>query len=1038
MSSYMKLLAIAVATLAMTAAGASAASVVLKQALAAEANAGDNLLPNGGLEQVGPEGVTGWAPWEAGYEVDEQEKHGGQRSVRCSSDDPQIQHGIGYTVELNQQVAAPLVASAWSKAEDVSGSPESNYSLYLDLEFMDGTPLWGQTAKFDCGTHDWQRRTVTVIPPKPVRSVNVYGIFRGKTGTVWFDDFALLTLDLPRGARSFDGVPVLAQPSPPPPSGKRLELKTGDGLQLKLDQATGAVIGEDDRLSGFFWRDAAAQSDFRQPQAALERDGDALVLKAQDEQLKLALDARLTAHDDHIRIEGTVRDLTGEDRAVSVYFALPVDAIGWDWYDDARAHRTIEARRTYSNPVSVRVGPTGLAAKYPLACVSGNERSYTLAVPLDEPRITSLAYDAGSRELYAGFHLGLSAETANFPSQASFALAVYRSDPTWGFRAALDRYYKLFPDCFTKRNEKEGIWMPFTDVSTVEGWQDFGFQFHEGNNNVPFDDQAGIYSFVYVEPASHWLRMPKEMPRTLEAAMALLNKQAEEGNRQALATLSSGVYDASQHLRGSIQNAPWCDGALFALNPEPSLFEDQPERVTQWRYESERLWRAFRQEVMGVAEWRSFGRGYEVAADAGRNGGQAIKCSAAEAGSQHGAAQTVTLKQQAPGPLIARGWSKAEGVTGEPDNGYCIYVDLTYDDGTPLWGQVATFECGTHEWQQAEVRIQPEKPVRTANFHVLFRHQHTGTVYFDDLFLGAEGSDANLLQNPGFEPMQMAPAVLDGIYIDSLEMAASTQNYRREHWRYAQYPLTFATDSARPCQLGIFNTVEFARELSLRLHEQGKMLMANSTPHRFPWAAAWCDVMGTETNWSRREDYEPDSDATFNYRRAMCYQRPYLLLLNTVYEDFAPEWVELYMKRSVAYGVFPSMFSHNAATDKYWERPALYNRDRPLFEKYIPMCAKLNKAGWQPVTHARSSAESVYVERFGPSEDGALYLTVFNDSHEAQTAEIVVEATELGVRAPLAAQELVRGKPITLQAKGKDGVGQVRLGPEDLVVLRLR
>ncbi len=1024
--------------LALTVPGVSAEAVVLKRALSTDSFAGENLLPNAGFEQAGPDGVVGWTPWETGYEVDDAEKRGGQRSVRCTSDDPDIEYGIGYTVQLNQQVPAPIAATCWSKAENVSGSPESNYSLYLDLEFMDGTPLWGQTAHFDCGTHDWQKRTVTVVPPKPIRSVIVHGIFRRKTGAVWFDDFSLFSLDLPEGATTFDGVPVVREPAPAARAAGTLDLATADGLKLKLDAATGAVVGDDAGLAGFFWRDAAAESDFRQPRAAPQRDGETIILRAQDDELNLALEARLTPHEDHIAIEGTVRDLTGEDRAVSVYFALPVDAIGWEWYDDVRAHRTVESDAAYNNYVRVNAGPSGHASKYPLACVAGDEDSYALAVPLDQPRIVGLAYDAGSRELYAGFHLGLSAETANFPSQASFSLALYRSDPAWGFRAALKRYYELFPHCFTKRNEKEGIWMPFTDVSTVDGWADFGFQFHEGNNNVAFDDQAGIYSFVYVEPASHWLRMPQEMPRTLEAAMALLQEQADAGNQQALATLTSGVHDPAGQLRAAIRDTPWCDGALLTLNPQPALFEDDPDAITQWRHESDKLWRAFRQETQGVVGWRGFGQGYEVAADGGRKGSQAVKCSAAKPGGRHGAIQTVTLKQNALGALIARAWSKAENVTGEPDNGYCIYVDLTYADGTPLWGQTASFECGTHDWQQAQVRIEPEKPVRSAQVYFLFRGDHTGTVLFDDAFFGEEGSETNLLDNPGFEPVQAEPAVLDGIYIDSLEMAASTQNFRREHWRYANLPLTFATRSAQVCQLGIFNTVEFARELSTKLHERGEMLMANSTPHRFPWAAAWCDVMGTETNWSRREAYEPNSDTTFNYRRAMCYQRPYLLLLNTVYDDFAPEWVELYMKRSVAYGIFPSMFSHNAATDKYWERPNLYNRDRPLFEKYIPMCANLNKAGWEPVTHARSDNDAVYVERFGPGEDGAIYLTVFNDSHEARTARITVDAANLGVQAPLAATELVRGQPIELAQHGQEAQVQVALEPEDLIVLLLK
>jgi len=40
--------------------------------------------------------------------------------------------------------------------------------------------------------------------------------------------------------------------------------------------------------------------------------------------------------------------------------------------------------------------------------------------------------------------------------------------------------------------------MPFTDVSTVQDWQDFGFKFHEGNNNVAWDKAHGILSFRYI------------------------------------------------------------------------------------------------------------------------------------------------------------------------------------------------------------------------------------------------------------------------------------------------------------------------------------------------------------------------------------------------------------------------------------------------------------------------------------------------------------------------------------------------------------
>lgn len=115
-----------------------------------------------------------------------------------------------------------------------------------------------------------------------------------------------------------------------------------------------------------------------------------------------------------------------------------------------------------------------------------------------------------------------------------------------------------------------------------------------------------------------------------------------------------------------------------------------------------------------------------------------------------GASQTVPINQTEAKPLVVRGWSKAEDVSGPTDNQYSIWVDLTYTDGTPLWAQTASFKAGTHDWQMAEMTIYPAKPVKSATVHAIFRY-HSGKVWFDDLFLGEKESDKNLLQNPGFE-----------------------------------------------------------------------------------------------------------------------------------------------------------------------------------------------------------------------------------------------------------------------------------------------
>ena len=179
----------------------SAQDWTAKQALTLDSRTQVQLLPNGDLERVQEKTFEGWRPWQLGYEVDDQVKHGGRYSAKCTSASNDEQRGMTYVLTLNQQTPAPIMAELWSKADQVTGGQDSNYSLYLDLEYMDGTPLWGQTSPFKAATHDWQKRTVVVTPAKPIKSVSVHGIFRGRTGTAWFDDFRFWEVRVPGGVQ---------------------------------------------------------------------------------------------------------------------------------------------------------------------------------------------------------------------------------------------------------------------------------------------------------------------------------------------------------------------------------------------------------------------------------------------------------------------------------------------------------------------------------------------------------------------------------------------------------------------------------------------------------------------------------------------------------------------------------------------------------------------------------------------------------------------------------------------------------------------
>ena len=196
----------------------------------------------GGLESLGAEGFTGWSKWRLGYEPDPAVKHSGRYSARCTNASPAEHRGLTHLVELNQAVPTPITAECWTKAEGVSEGRPGDYALYLDIEYTDGTPLWGQIWPFPAGTHGWRKGAVTVVPLKPIKRVSVHGIFRARGGVAWFDDFRLWEVTLPKGTTVFDGVPVSQATrhrrdrSPGPAIGREA------GFPLLFDAATGLSL----------------------------------------------------------------------------------------------------------------------------------------------------------------------------------------------------------------------------------------------------------------------------------------------------------------------------------------------------------------------------------------------------------------------------------------------------------------------------------------------------------------------------------------------------------------------------------------------------------------------------------------------------------------------------------------------------------------------------------------------------------------------------------------------------------------------------
>jgi len=155
-----------------------------------------NHIANPGFEIVADGQAVGWASYGEGYKVVREGRDGGW-CMKCQSETGDVTLGAGQDIYFDPPIQHPFVISGWSKSEDAGGY---DYCVWLDVHYADGTPLWGQKAYFQRGTHDWSYAEQVFTPLKPVAHIQAFVLFRRMRGAAWFDDIrvSLAPLDFTR------------------------------------------------------------------------------------------------------------------------------------------------------------------------------------------------------------------------------------------------------------------------------------------------------------------------------------------------------------------------------------------------------------------------------------------------------------------------------------------------------------------------------------------------------------------------------------------------------------------------------------------------------------------------------------------------------------------------------------------------------------------------------------------------------------------------------------------------------------------------
>lgn len=274
-------------------------------------------------------------------------------------------------------------------------------------------------------------------------------------------------------------------------------------------------------------------------------------------------------------------------------------------------------------------------------------------------------------------------------------------------------------------------------------------------------------------------------------------------------------------------------------------------------------------------------------------------------------------------------------------------------------------------------------------------------------------------------------------------------NYRRDHFAYLDFPLTFDTEG-RVC----IHTKFTYWKLMKRLREWG---MKNN---EFSQEVAGLKVYGTDNKFSQPAGFQKDGrfftgavvDAGWHEgsmkpielggmdtERVFVGRKSYRISTGNIVEhELEPtlERAKLALAQTSFYGFacpvqtqyfFPPEHPGHLEGYSYYTKPD----HKALWDKYLPAVEAIRLAGWEPVTHAWPVADvqkrTFAIERFGESGRSEIYLTVWGPD-PPEVATLVVDYKKMGFTSLPQVTELV--SDIRVQASKKEGKAVLNLGME--------
>ncbi len=429
-----------------------------------------------------------------------------------------------------------------SSADAVVTGKSLNFVFYdkdTRLENVPGNPSQQQGMRLSVGANQWVETELplTGIRRSAITSMEIY-VYANPPVAEHRCQVEIERLELVGpgdGEICFDAASFPAGELLPVVGEAVRQVRSEDGLALGID-AAGRVAGVEldgkpfqvpgTRHGGFFLRDVKAGGG---PKEELEG---------------VEFKSGWAGRGGYLEASGTLRAKAGGDRLITAYVVLPVAKQGLRWGRSISADESADSSGKFEF----------VHTKYPMSAVTlPVAGGLSLAIRLDEPVRYRLAYSPEMQAYFAAFDIALTAEKP----EAKFRAVLYRHDPAWGFRSAVQRYYDFFPGFFEKHVPIDGGWgvwrtKPPTDDDLATG---YAYSWGPALKADVLSEQKrlGILNLPYIEP-EYWQMSLTDLPAAGDAqALERLRKLAagdeEEWRRFAVLRYTAG--DSSGHHRSA-------------------------------------------------------------------------------------------------------------------------------------------------------------------------------------------------------------------------------------------------------------------------------------------------------------------------------------------------------------------------------------------------------------------------------------------------------------------------------------------------------